>query len=295
SPTVLLSPGAGDFSVDWALVQPRVAQFARVCSYDRSGDAWSDAGPAPNTMRQEVSDLHRALRESGERGPYILVGHSLGGLVMRVFVENFPDETAGLVLVDATSEDTTLSMNGKLVHVRLTAKDRPIPPVQTMKSGPPVPLTAQDIKDFEDFRKQFGAPKIEPPFDQLPPDAQKLDLWARSQMPKSKPSDNYFAEELQHLYERSQKPPAPLGDKPLITIVAARPDPPPNGVTAAEWQRLVNEKVNEKRAFANLSTNSKVIMDEKSGHHIHLDDPGTVVSAIRSICDAAQHHTRLPQ
>src|SRR5579862_1136334 len=76
SPTVILSAGSGDYSVDWALVQPRVAQFARVCSYDRSGDAWSDAGPAPNTMRQEASDLRRALEKSGERGPFILVGHS---------------------------------------------------------------------------------------------------------------------------------------------------------------------------------------------------------------------------
>src|SRR6185437_2723170 len=85
SPTVVLSAGAGDFSTDWALVQTKVAAFTRVCSYDRSVAAWSDLGPKPRTIYQEVFDLERLLKAAGEHAPYIVVGQSLGGMVARVF------------------------------------------------------------------------------------------------------------------------------------------------------------------------------------------------------------------
>src|SRR5207249_7942950 len=129
-PTVVLSPGGGDFSFAWFLVQQKLSAFARVCSYDRAGSAWSDPGPQPLTMKQESLELHTALERAGEHGPYVLVGHSLGGLVVRVFADRFPNDTAGLVLVDATSPDSKLSFQGKLVRMREIAKNRPIPDVQ---------------------------------------------------------------------------------------------------------------------------------------------------------------------
>ena len=155
SPTVVLSPGGGGFSFDWFLVQQKVSAFDRVCSCDRAGSAWSDPGPQPLTMRQEAFEVHSALAKSGERGPYLLVGQSLGGLMMRVFADRYANDTAGLVLVDATSPDTTLGMNGKLVHVREQAKQRPIPDVQTMESSPPRPPSADELKQWADFHKQF--------------------------------------------------------------------------------------------------------------------------------------------
>lgn len=293
SPTVVLSAGAGDFSVDWALVRPTISKLARVCSYDRAGEAWSDAGPVPRTLRQEAYELHLALNKAGEHGPYILVGHSLGGLTMRIYAERFPDEVAGVVLVDATSEDATLAMRGKLVHVRLTAQNRPIPDVQTFQSSPPQPLSEQDRKDFLDMEKQFGPQKTTPPYTLLPPETQQLDLWARSQLPKSQPSDDYLAEELQQMYLRSQKSPPPLGDKPLFIIIAGLAGSGPPNVSAEEWKRLNEEKVEQKKLFAMLSTNSKVLIDEKSGHHVQIEDPQTVIDAIRTTRDAAQHHTQL--
>jgi pimeloyl-ACP methyl ester carboxylesterase len=80
--TVVLSPGGGDFSFVWYFVQQQVQETARVCSYDRPGSAWSDPGPQPLTFRQEAYELREALKLSHERGPYILVGHSLGGLLV---------------------------------------------------------------------------------------------------------------------------------------------------------------------------------------------------------------------
>ena len=119
------------------LVQPKVAEFTRVCSYDRAGEAWSDLGPRPRTMLQEVFDLHRLLAAAGERGPYVLVGQPLGGMIGRVFALQFPSDMAGLVLVDSFHEDAQLFMNGKLVRVRTLSKRKQIPaPAAT--SAPPM-------------------------------------------------------------------------------------------------------------------------------------------------------------
>ena len=76
---MILVAGGGAYSIDWALVQPKVAAATRVCSYDRSGLGWSDPGPADETVEQTISDLHTLLRNSGEKGPHILVGASIGG------------------------------------------------------------------------------------------------------------------------------------------------------------------------------------------------------------------------
>lgn len=97
-PTVVLLPGAGDFSFDWSLVQPEVAGFTRVVSYDRAGSAWSEAGPVPRTLRQEAHELRTALARLGIPPPYVLAGHSIGGLVARVFARDHPGECVGLVL-----------------------------------------------------------------------------------------------------------------------------------------------------------------------------------------------------
>src|SRR5690606_11979236 len=78
-----------------------VSQFARICTYDRAGYGWSDAGPLPRTGRQITDELHRLLLAAGEDPPYILVGHSLGGLYARLYATRFRSEVAGLVLVDS--------------------------------------------------------------------------------------------------------------------------------------------------------------------------------------------------
>src|ERR1043166_8423359 len=82
-PTVVLEAGAGGFSFDWSLVQPDVARFACVCSYDRAGGAWSELGPNPRTIRQKVHEPHTLLKNAGIPGPYVLVGHSGGGYIVR--------------------------------------------------------------------------------------------------------------------------------------------------------------------------------------------------------------------
>jgi len=90
SPTVVLESGLGDMSVEWTRVQPEIAKFTRVCSYDRAGYGGSDAGPLPRTSAQIARELHTLLRNAGEEPPYLLVGHSFGGITFAYSTEPIP-------------------------------------------------------------------------------------------------------------------------------------------------------------------------------------------------------------
>jgi pimeloyl-ACP methyl ester carboxylesterase len=105
NPTVVLEAELADFLESWSRVQPEIARFTRVCSYDRAGYGRSDAGPMPRTSERILEELHSALRRASERPPYLFVGHSFGAFIARVFNGKFADEVTGLVLVDATQED----------------------------------------------------------------------------------------------------------------------------------------------------------------------------------------------
>jgi pimeloyl-ACP methyl ester carboxylesterase len=104
-PIVILDAGMISFSSNWAWVQPAVAEFARVVAYDRAGLGWSDPGPKPRDAGQSARELHAALQAADLDGPYVLAGHSYGGLAVRAFAILFPDDVAGMVLVDGSHPD----------------------------------------------------------------------------------------------------------------------------------------------------------------------------------------------
>jgi len=294
-PTVVLIAGAGDFSFDWSLVQPKIGEFARVCSYDRAGFAWSDPGPTPRTMKQEAFELHLLLAAAGIKGPYLLVGHSLGGLIARVYFDQYPQEVAGIVLVDSTHEDTTLLLNGKLVHMREMAGSDQVPPLQTMKTSPPKPTTKEDLDQFESNLKTFGPPKIGAPFTRLPPPVQAMRLWFLSQPPRAKGGgQDFLAEELRSMYQARARTPSPLGNLPLIVLLpnAGYGNPPP-GIDAEEWKQVNEDKRRQKLEFSNLSHNSQLIVAEKSGHHIQLDEPQVVIDAVHLVVQSSRQHRTL--
>ena len=105
APAVILDTGLGGSTADWGFVQPDVARFTRVCSYDRAGMGYSDPGPSPRTARRIASELAELLDRSGIGGPVVLVGASIAGFDVRVFASDHPERAAGLVLVDASHED----------------------------------------------------------------------------------------------------------------------------------------------------------------------------------------------
>lgn len=104
-PTVILEAGATGFSSTWAWVQSALAQETRVCSYDRAGMGWSDVSPRSRDGLTIARELRTLLGNAGEHGPYIIVGHSLGGVLARVFAEEYKAEVAGVVLVDSSHPD----------------------------------------------------------------------------------------------------------------------------------------------------------------------------------------------
>lgn len=108
SPAVVLESGLGGASFDWGYVQPAVAEFTKVCSYDRAGMGYSDPGPFPRTTRRVADELAQLVDRAGINEPLILVGASIGGLMVRVFASEREQRVAGLVLVDASHEDQTM-------------------------------------------------------------------------------------------------------------------------------------------------------------------------------------------
>jgi pimeloyl-ACP methyl ester carboxylesterase len=279
-PTVVLESGLGDFSVEWSLVQPGVAKFARVCSYDRAGDGWSEMGPFPRTYRQIVYELHTLLERAGEKGPYVLVGHSYGGWLVRAYQGTYPAEVAGLVLLEGGMDDPARILpNGRLVHASDLAKGSPIPEVKT--SGP---MTLADVPAgamaaIRSGLAEASATANEAPRNQLPDSAQRMRTWALARVEHvvaaQNPAEN---EELAQLRAARMKGDTPLGNLPLVVIVRGVVEETGPGALEREAARRTSFEV-----IVNTSRRGNLMVAEKSGHHVQLQQPDLVITTIRDV------------
>ena len=274
TPTVVLEAGASSFSIDWTLVQRELDHTTRVCSYDRAGMGWSDSSTAA-TRASEGSDLHTLLSVAGERPPYVMVGASRGGLLVRAFAADYPDEVLGLVLVDPASEDRLFTMlNGDGVLIASLTPEQ-------LRSTMPRQAVAIPRRP----------PQTGPPFDRLPPllYAQRIKLDERliASVPSvMMPDAIATAQEreralLARLLASRSAMPHPLGGRP--TVVLSRGDDP----------NPEREAVHA--ALAQLSTNSRHSVVARAGHEIHLFEPSAVVQAVADVLAAIRNKTPLPQ
>jgi len=282
-PAVVMENGSGDFSFIWGLVQPEVAKFTTAVSYDRAGYAWSEAGPYPRSSSQLAAELHTALQNAGVKGPYILVGQSYGGFLVRAFARFYPNEVAGMVLVEALNENARIIIGGKPMRIREWAKGLQAPPPQAMVKQPAVVTEQPPAKEDS---------AVEAPLDKLSPSSQKMWLWAQARQSYRIASDSemtWSPEDVQNMYVHKGEPAYMLGNIPLIVLTRGH-----GGYGGrADSTELETERLLQQAELAKLSTNSKHIIDYNSGHNIHLEDPATVIAAIREVYDAVTLHKKL--
>ena len=226
NPTIVLDHVGGGSSVDWALIQPELAEHTRVCAYDRAGYGWSEYNPAPRTLEQQVNELHELLQGANEQGPYILVGHSYGARVGRVYAAKYPDEVAGIVLMDA----------GVLY-------DDPRYPAETqahLESDNNMIRVAGSLAPFGLVR--LLQPKMVNPTFDLPEDARLASVSFAS-------SNRYWqslkaqTKSLSFVFQEEHKVSA-LGDIPILVLISTEPD----DATHKVWSQANIE-------MADLSTN----------------------------------------
>ncbi len=152
SPTVVLAGGMGETSPYWARIAPTVARTTRVCAYDRAGQGWSDSSPHPADGTQTARDLHALLESAHESGPFVLVGHSSGGVYGLNYAASYPDEVSGLVLLDSSSPrqvelvpsfDTTSAVMGRVVALLPTVARTGLGRLASSPPTLPSPAAAQ--------------------------------------------------------------------------------------------------------------------------------------------------------
>jgi len=282
SPSVIFENGSGDFSFIWSLVQPEIAKITKTVSYDRAGYAWSEPGPIPRTSKQICWELHTALINAGIRPPYILVGQSFGGFLVRAFARYYPKEVAGMVLVEAVQEDQKIFMGGETPQrIRDFAKGRVVPDV-------PTSFTAQP----DTSKISILNTEIDPLFDKFPDSIRKMEAWAQSQpqfIQAVQAEMDWSPEDVADIYQHKGEPPYMLGDMPLIVLTRGK-----GGFDGrADSLELEKERLQAQNGLADLSANSKHIVDMNSGHNMHVEDPATVITAIKEVFLAASKHTSL--
>lgn len=262
SSTVVLESGLGDALDSWIRVQPEIARFARVCSYDRAGYGYSEPGPMPRTSDRIAGELHAALGAAGEKPPFLLVGHSFGGYNVRVFNGKYSDEVAGLVLVDATQED----------QYRLL-------PRAWAEMGAGVRQRATRQGFWAPIYIDLGVARLQTRLkgQQVPP------LLLQSKYIKARASELLNIE----VSAEQARAAGHIGNKPLVVLTAGRPvDSSLKAVLSERDCDMYRETwMNDLQIrLMRLSARGRRVIVPDSGHDVPTDRPDAIVSAVRELC-----------
>jgi pimeloyl-ACP methyl ester carboxylesterase len=256
SPAVILDSGMGDSYLSWRKVQPQIAHFTRVCSYDRAGLGYSDHSRHPSTSKDFAKELHTLLHNAGISAPYVLVGHSMGGFDVRLYASLYRSDVAGMVLVDSSHP----------------AQQSRLPPALNDMDA-----TWLREQEFMEFAMPFGVPRL-------------LGFCGNDAEVRAAECNFHDAHEgvaeLKAIAESAAQAAATgsLGDMPLVVLShdpdAPQPDLPEDLVkpTNEAWQQMQEELVR-------LSARGKQVIAKNSGHYIQLDRPDLVIAGVRSVVD----------
>jgi pimeloyl-ACP methyl ester carboxylesterase len=248
-PTVVIEQGAGELARFWWPLQDEIAKFARVCTYDRAGYAWSDDARGARSVDDRVEDLHLVLANGKLPGPYIFVAHSYGGILVRNFAAQYPHEVAGLVLVDTPEERSIFDRNVMAFYAK-----------------------ARILNRVAGLAARFGVLRLLRKWIAL----DKYGFWLTRDGEFATLCDDLLSFERMPEAKRNSKAAGSLGALPMIVITHGLAFPGPFAVLEKNWSE-------GQEHLAALSTAGELIVAEKSNHMVHEDEPEVVIDAIRRV------------
>jgi pimeloyl-ACP methyl ester carboxylesterase len=268
-PTVVIEQGAGGPAFLWWPVLDRVAAFAGVCAHDRAGNGASESPPAPHTPLESAHELHSMLVHAGIPGPYILVGHSYGGLIVRLFARDHREDVAGLVLVDTIEEGAHFQPDVLKLYARFVAL-----------------LAALELAARFGVQRLLGLVRRDDDAT-LPPEL-------RGRMAAASRSPGFFRAMRTDMSALAQwdvalRHPGATGtldDVPLLVVTHGQPFPGAFAVLEKYWAQ-------GQRRLAELSTNSELIVARGSNHMVQNDEPDLIVEAIHRVYVSATTGARI--
>lgn len=241
----------GDFggsgALDWLLVQPEVAKFAQVLTYDRAGYGWSEPGPLPRSTDRIIRDLHTLLEKSPVEPPYILVGHGYGARTIRVFADRYPELVAGIVLVDQSHRELLSEAEEEQEVARL----RRI--IWFKRFGLVRIITGRLLRRLSSL-----------------PAADR-----RRYMAMILRNNETVAAEAEAIFSEDDDLPESVGDVPLVVLSRSPVDESEESLDRLELQKELLE----------LSANSSHMISEKGSHHIQMEEPQQVIDAIQQVVE----------
>ena len=279
SPTVVLEAGASIFSIAWGRIQYDVAKFARVCSYDRAGLGWSDSVRETQSPQQVAEMLHTLLANGGEKPPYLMVGHSLGGIYVRAFAALYLQDVAGMVLVDSSHENQNQLLPAEFVKLN----DTQMFAIRFCQAAAPFGLV-RAVKMMDSLVAVF----------QLTEEEKRPLLAAMNRTTYC----GAAARELDMFNSYTSQPRelASLGDMPLIVLTSGYTAQEMYAELPAAFQSQLTIEVVQaevdawdamQEELAGLSTRGKRIVVRESGHNIQLDAPEVVIDAVWEVFEQA--------
>jgi len=257
--------------LDWSRVQPEVAGVTQVCSYDRAGMGWSDAGPRPRTGSRIASELRALLRGAHVPGPYVLVGHSSGGLHVRLFASSHPDDVAGIVLVDAAHEDAS----------------RRMPPQGGGQGDSRFTLYLHAFLTVVGYARLDGIWFARA--GEFSPEARRLanGIKQRTEWPFAYASESLASEETAAEVRRTRH----VLDVPLMVVTKGRYA----GIRRlpADTQERIKQTWQELQTdLVGLSPLGAQVVASNGDHYVQFDQPEVVIDAIETVVTAARRDAR---
>jgi len=260
TPTVVFESGLGESSASWDEVQPEIAKTTRVCSYDRAGRLWSERQQKPVTAAGTVTRLHQLLNAASVEPPYVMVGHSLGGPLIMVYADRYPQDVSGVVLVDAAHPDNRKRLPQEILKaISLQGLDR----------------TLYTIKAETGFMRLFETYVYD--------GISYQGLAERKNLPQTTPG--YFTEldAAEHIFAEASET-MDFGDLPLIVLTAtnyskeALPE-----IAPEQWEQFEKAGAEMQTELAALSTRGEQRVIADAGHYIHYARPDAVIQAILDV------------